>query len=169
VSSTSTVAHYSGTLHEVSNALTVVLGWLDLAGKAPTLEEAREALRVAHEHARRGQAMARRSIGAEVIHEVKKRMASELVEFAAQSVEPQAARGAVHVQPEIADGTDLRVEGEASVLQILTNLLLNAVEFTPPGGAVHLSVRRAEQGILFQIRDEGPGVSLDREAVLFSA
>jgi two-component sensor histidine kinase len=169
VSTTETVEHYSGTLHEVSNALTVVLGWLDMAGRAPTLEEAREALRVAHEHARRGQAMARRSIGAEASTEYRRRMASELVEFAATSVSPQAARAAVTVKSEVGPGTEVRVEADSGVLQILTNLLLNAVEFTPPGSQVTVSVRRAEQGLVFQVEDEGPGVPEERTPQLFTA
>jgi CheY-like chemotaxis protein/two-component sensor histidine kinase len=168
-SSTNAVEHYSGTLHEVSNALTVVLGWLDMAGRAPTLEEAREALRVAHEHARRGQAMARRGIGAEVAQDHQRRMASELVEFAATSVSPQAARGAIEVVTEIEDGTEVRVEADASVLQILTNLLLNAVDFTPPGAKVCVSVRRAEQGLSLQVADEGPGIARERMSELFTA
>lgn len=169
VSTTESVEHFSGTLHEVSNALTVVLGWLDVAGRAPNLEEAREALRVAHEHARRGQTMARRSIGAETPSDHKRRMAAELVDFAATSVRPQAAQSAVHVRTEITPGTEVRVEADASVLQILTNLLLNAVEFTPPGTEIIVSVRRAEQGLIFQVLDQGPGVPENRIADLFIA
>lgn len=169
VSTTAAVEHFSGTLHEVSNALTVVLGWLDVACRASNLEEARDALRVAHEHARRGQTMARRSIGAETPSDHRRRMAVELVDFAAISVRPQAAQSAVHVRTEVNPGTEVRVEADASVLQILTNLLLNAVEFTPPGTEVTLSVRRAEQGLVFQVLDEGPGVPQCRIADLFVA
>lgn len=168
-SSTKAVEHYSGTLHEVSNALTVVLGWLDRAGRASTLEEAREALQVAHEHARRGQSMARRGIGAEVAHDHRRRMASELVQFAATSVGPQAARGAVEVLTDISEGTEVRVEADSSVLQILTNLLLNAVEFSPPGARVVVSVRRADQGLVFRVADEGPGIAPERMCDLFTA
>src|SRR5690606_20499490 len=113
---TETVENYSGALHEVSNALTVVLGWLDVASKAATLDEAQEALRVALEHARRGQAMAREGIGAEVTTSVRSRTASELVTFAAQSVGPKAAAASVRVQTEMGKGTDVRVESDASIL-----------------------------------------------------
>src|SRR5689334_12172948 len=56
-------------LHEVSNALTVVLGWLDVA--AARLPDGSagaslsEALEVAQSHARLGHQIARRAIGAE--------------------------------------------------------------------------------------------------------
>src|SRR3569832_150888 len=65
----------AGALHEVSNALTVVLGWLDnaLAACAPALEgqpdadgTARQAIEIARTHASLGHAIARRAVGAPV-------------------------------------------------------------------------------------------------------
>jgi len=53
-------------LHEVSNSLTVVLGWLDRAKSQMPHGEAHAAIDVALSHARLGHSIARRAIGAEV-------------------------------------------------------------------------------------------------------
>ena len=50
----------------------------------------------------------------------------------------------------------------ARVRQILINLLDNAVKFSPAGGEVSLTVRRAGEGMVeFVVADNGPGMSRD--------
>ncbi len=160
---------HSGALHEVSNALTVVLGWLDMAIKAESLADAREAISVAREHARRGQTMARQSIGAESVSNQASRSASEVATFAAQSVTPKAQRASVTVVTEVGGGTDVRVESDSSILQILTNLLLNAIDFAPSGSKVRVSLERVDQRLVYRVLDEGPGVPQSALVDLFTA
>ncbi|HUS98203.1 MAG TPA: stimulus-sensing domain-containing protein, partial [Hyphomicrobiaceae bacterium] len=47
--------------------------------------------------------------------------------------------------------------------QILTNLIDNALSFSPADGAVTVRIRRADQNILLMVEDEGPGI--DQEAM----
>jgi signal transduction histidine kinase/CheY-like chemotaxis protein len=46
------------------------------------------------------------------------------------------------------------------LMQVLSNLLGNAIKFTPPGGRVVLSTQRAEAdvGVRFTVSDTGPGI-----------
>jgi two-component system sensor histidine kinase KdpD len=46
----------------------------------------------------------------------------------------------------------------ALVEQLLTNLLENAVKYTPPGTPVEISARPAEGGLLVEVADRGPGI-----------
>lgn len=162
------VERYSCALHEVSNALTVVLGWLEMARQAESLEEAHKALLVAQEHARRGRTMARRSIGAEAESSYESRSASAIAKFAATSVGPQAAGRDVEVIVELGEATDVRVENDGQVLQVLTNLLLNAIDFSPLRARVTLTVERANARLLFRVQDEGPGVDVETAEELFT-
>jgi two-component system sensor histidine kinase ChvG len=47
--------------------------------------------------------------------------------------------------------------------QILTNLIDNALSFSPADGVVTVRIRRADQNILLIVEDEGPGI--DQEAM----
>ena len=42
---------------------------------------------------------------------------------------------------------------------VLSNLLQNAVAFSPEGGVVEVRVRAARASVLFEVRDQGPGVA----------
>jgi two-component system, OmpR family, sensor histidine kinase ChvG len=57
-------------------------------------------------------------------------------------------------------GEDLRLE------RVLTNLLDNAVSFSPPGGLVEVAATRSGDDVVIRIMDQGPGIPPhEREAV----
>ncbi len=57
-------------------------------------------------------------------------------------------------------GEDVRLE------RMLTNLIDNAVSFSPPGGLVEIAATLADDEVIIRVSDEGPGVpEQDREAV----
>jgi CheY-like chemotaxis protein/anti-sigma regulatory factor (Ser/Thr protein kinase) len=54
----------------------------------------------------------------------------------------------------------LSIEGDRErLVQVVTNLLANAVKFTPAGRAVHLSARQDGEEIVIAVRDEGEGIA----------
>jgi PAS domain S-box-containing protein len=55
------------------------------------------------------------------------------------------------------------------VVQILTNLLSNALKFSPEGGNVTVSLTRGASGFLrFGVRDQGQGISQEQQTRLFT-
>ena len=56
---------------------------------------------------------------------------------------------------------------ETRVEQIVTNLLGNALKFTPPGGTIAVSVRRSGEEALLSVRDTGVGMSQELAARAF--
>lgn len=87
----------------------------------------------------------------------------ELVEF----YEPAAEEQNRTLRGEIADG--LRVNGEPGLFtQAVSNLVENALKYTPEGGHIELSaVRRPDGRIEIAVMDDGPGIPpADRDRVL---
>jgi len=58
-------------------------------------------------------------------------------------------------------GDDTRLE------QIVTNLLSNAVRYSPDGGAIHLALARTADRVLLTVRDEGVGMAAELLAHVF--
>jgi signal transduction histidine kinase len=58
--------------------------------------------------------------------------------------------------------SDKRVWADAHRLEIvLTNLVGNALKFTPPGGAIEIRVEDLANGVQLVVRDTGPGIPAD--------
>lgn len=53
------------------------------------------------------------------------------------------------------------------ILQVLANLISNAIKFTEPGGRIELVVRKVENSVEFAVRDTGCGIAADRLPVVF--
>lgn len=158
------------TLHEVGNALTVVVGWIDLAlASLPGGGPAVEALEVARGRAARAQQLARRAIGG-APHVDPSRPVGAVVREVARGL--SAARpGAVTVESVVAPelGQRLLPRGDAAG-QVLTNLVLNALSVSQPGGVVRVQVRpEGEEAVLFEVVDQGPGVPPELRGALFTS
>jgi two-component system OmpR family sensor kinase len=58
-----------------------------------------------------------------------------------------------------ADGSCRVLTIEGALDQILDNLLANALEVSPPGSTITVTVWRAGGEVLITVRDEGPGMT----------
>lgn len=53
------------------------------------------------------------------------------------------------------------------MMQVLINLLWNAIKFSPPDTEVLLSAERVEGEIIFQVKDHGRGIPADKASLVF--
>jgi len=86
------------------------------------------------------------------------------------AIQPEAEAKDIQLQLQIAPGiTIIQADGDR-LKHVLTNLLENAVKFTPKGGSVGLEVRMgadSPSSIQFSIKDTGIGISLEKQEHLF--
>lgn len=88
---------------------------------------------------------------------------------ALRRIAPQAQRAGVTLQQEVEPHLPLVHADAGRIEQVLLNLLLNAIKFTPAGGRVTLHVARGggDDAVHFAIADTGTGIAPDELARLF--
>jgi CheY-like chemotaxis protein len=168
VGTTPSDADLAAAVHEATNALTVILGWIERARDAcADRPDALDALRRAARYTRTARNVMRRAIGAEV-PDPPPDAASNVAQRAIDDLALEGQRADVTLEPttEGVAATDA-VDRPDLVWQILTNLLLNAIEASPPQSAVRLELATDGDMIRFRVRDRGPGVPFERRPSLF--
>ncbi len=159
----------SGVAHELNNPLTAIMGFgQDLLGSARS-EEDREALTVIVQQAERCRVI----VGDLLIfarsrrEERRRTTADELVGRVVRVFERDSAHHNVAFKVTLAaDLPALDADGPG-IEQVLTNLLTNAFQAVAPAGTVSLDVMVRDDRLLFQIDDDGAGVSPEAMSRLF--
>jgi len=81
---------------------------------------------------------------------------SELIEQAAEALTSVAAAADITV---VTLGEPVRLSADPDrVIQTLTNLIANAVKFSPPRSSVEVSCSPRDEDVLFEVRDQGRGI-----------
>jgi PAS domain S-box-containing protein len=95
--------------------------------------------------------------------------AGALLQDAAAMMRPLAELQSIRLEAVIGhEATHVRAD-PARVLQVLSNLVGNAIKFTPPGGLVRVEVTAGPGEARFTVSDTGPGIPADQIPHLFGA
>jgi CheY-like chemotaxis protein len=159
----------AGALHEVSNALTVVLGWLECAQEEMASNDiARRAVDIAMSHAKLGRRLARRAIGDNSDVLAEEADLETLVRDVVTGVEREALRRRITLTV-TGDATTRAklVKGAPGLCQVMTNLLLNAIAMSPESSTVTVELRTQGDHAHVAVVDSGPGVAPSRRATIF--
>jgi signal transduction histidine kinase len=84
-----------------------------------------------------------------------------VVDAAVESVLPSATAKGVALHRDAADDNDAILCDPARMQQVISNLLNNAIKFTPDGGTVTLSERREGADVVLTVSDTGAGIEPD--------
>ena len=90
-----------------------------------------------------------------------------LIHKAAGEIEPLAMAKKIHLQVENYERLPLVKMDRERILQVLRNLLGNAVKFTPEGGEVRISAHREDGRVKVSVKDTGPGIPAENLTTIF--
>ena len=91
---------------------------------------------------------------------------SEVAAAARDSLAPAAEAQGVRMTIDVPNSIELPLE-RARVERVFVNLIDNAVEAMPEGGAVHISASISSDGVVVEVADTGPGISPEIRDHLF--
>lgn len=159
----------SGVAHELNNPLAAILALTEQfehdGPRNPLVADAR----VIHEQARRARSIVRDLL--QVVRAPSRLLAASDVRSLVEQVvsglaaRPERAQVAVHVVlPDAPCPVDTE---DGSIEQVLTNLVVNALQATESGGRVDVTVRGGSTTIEIEVRDTGSGFSDAVRARLF--
>jgi signal transduction histidine kinase len=154
--------------HELRTPLNAVLGWTSLLRREGVAEgDLKRGLEVIDRNARVQARLIEDvlEVSAMMLRKVQVRLDpiafGPVLSEALDAIRPAAEAKGIDLRCEWA-ARDLMVLGDAErLLQVLHNLLGNAVKFTPSGGAVTVRICVAEGAVVLEVEDTGIGVAPD--------
>lgn len=161
--------------HELKNPLSVIHGYASyLTKETVSPAETQKALKAVLSNAERlislvdhlQEAVRLESDGFTVdAHAIE---GAALLQEAVESVELQAAARGVRLHWRSPVGDSLLVNADSRrVLQVLANLLSNALKFTPEGGTIDCAAQRDGEFVRFSVIDTGKGIPAEELPMLF--
>jgi signal transduction histidine kinase len=93
--------------------------------------------------------------------------AAELLQHAAAPFHHLAEKAGVALVVQAEDGLPFLQLDDGRMMQVYGNLISNALRYTPAGGTIRLEARRAEEGVLLAVCDNGAGIDADELPHIF--
>ena len=156
--------------HEMKSPLAAIRGAAELLDEEMAPEQRKRFLDNIRSESERMQGLVDRMLSLAALEKRKGLMHTELIDVhellndVLDSLMPVARARAISIQKNVPD--ELTLCGEYFLLrQALSNLLRNALDFSPDGAAVELVVRRENERVIFEVLDNGSGIpdyALDR-------
>lgn len=160
--------------HDLKNPLTVIMGMSELlmSGEVPPGKIERFTGKINSE-ANRMRDLIANLLDLNAIEEGRMNLKEEMLELeeltrrAVENFKEVAGRKDTFIHfSRRAGSTRVKADGRA-VLQVLDNLISNAIKYSPPSSVVHVELAELDRNLTVEVRDSGPGISPEDQKKLF--
>jgi signal transduction histidine kinase len=151
--------------HELRNALAAVYGWSELLVRRKDPATVPKAAFEVLESAEQAVGLINDLLDLSRLDEDRLKPNIRLVESgglarrAVGRAMPGAAAKEIRLQQDVPTGLPPIETDSSRVEQILVNLLTNAIKYTPERSVILVSVRSTDTHVMYQVDDEGPGIT----------
>ena len=154
--------------HELRSPLNSILGWVRILRKGMTDErQARKALEMIEDSALLQNRLiedvfdAARISSGKMHLDLRPMALGEAVSQAVDLIRPAAESKFIALETETSAESTFIMGDHDRIRQVITNVLSNAVKFTPEGGRIHLSLERSGSAARLAVKDSGQGISAE--------
>jgi signal transduction histidine kinase len=92
---------------------------------------------------------------------------ADLIEEATRAFEPLAATKSLRLDSRVDPDLPPALCDPERILQVLANLVRNAVKYSPTGQSIRVGARRDNDAIVLSVADAGPGIPADKSSCVF--
>ena len=159
--------------HDLKQPLSVMNGYLELLQMHQRLDARGEnfvrMIARSIEHMRRliDDVLDLAKIESGVALEVQAVIVSDLIKDCVDAVKPLADSKSMKLEIDVANSLPQLAGDPNRLQQIFSNLVGNAVKYTPAQGNVRVSVERLDRNLRFMVKDNGMGISPEDQAHIF--
>ncbi len=93
---------------------------------------------------------------------------NRLIRDAADILVPKAEKKEIRLNLHAMAEPPMVMGGEKEILQVLLNIIGNAIKFSYKGGTIDISTMADHGAVMFRIADNGPGIPEGEEALIFN-
>ena len=91
-------------------------------------------------------------------YEIEQKNIVPLIDQVVKEMKPLVETKKIRFESEVAEKLPIPKVDTERFLQVLRNVIGNALKFTPEGGRVNVSVRTIDEGLQISVADTGPGI-----------
>ncbi|MGD9851566.1 MAG: sensor histidine kinase [Nitrospirales bacterium] len=151
--------------HELRTPLTAIVGYLETLLDEPTLDTPnnRKFVQVAHQHAERLSRLVNdlRSLSeiesGNIVVRKEVLQLGQVVEDVCEMFHSQVLKKDLNFVNQIHKKLQVQTDRDR-LIQILVNVVDNAIKYTPPGGTISFQVRLGGERVALQVKDTGQGI-----------
>ncbi len=163
--------------HDLLNLLNAIVGIASLIEKEVALEDDVERVVTHARRVQRSGTRMRRLVGDLVdVASIEAGMLAvtravgdpaDVVTEAVETFQTEALRAGISLTAEIAPAVPSIPFDAARILQVLCNLLSNALKFTPAQGSIVVRLEHVDEDVVYRVRDTGEGIPDDKLEAVF--
>ena len=154
--------------HELRTPMTTILGWASMIRGGTLDAEATSTGMAAIEQSARAQAQliddlldVSRIVAGKLALELRRTDLGDVIRAALEAVALGAEKKGIHLEVMLPPSPVALTADAARLHQVVTNILTNAVKFTPAGGRVQVELRREHGQAVVVVTDTGIGIESD--------
>lgn len=167
---------YSMVSHDIRTPLTTVGVILELANQGqygPISEELSEKLTTAERNTQRLLEMVGRLLAVEKLDEgrvelnIEDGKLTDIIDSAVESVHQLCENKQMKLETKVTpEDATIRCD-QTFIIQVLTNLISNAIKYSPEGGTISVIATRGFTSAEFSVADQGPGIPEGKRTTIF--